>query len=175
LRSFVKKHEIPRHLKILHFREKAKGIVISTLLAIFWQNLRCCALALHPRKEGTAFSSTAFGFSLQLRAFELRCCVVWQQYLTKDTKMCLCHFVVKIDFGSSPTPSSPFPVGKLYQRHTGILRKRDNLLTGKAGAKGWARSQVIRPQESLALYKLHNTFWDTLSQDSYRSSGSPKF
>ncbi len=41
LRSFVKIHEIPRHLKILHFREKAKGIVISILLAIFCQNLRC--------------------------------------------------------------------------------------------------------------------------------------
>jgi hypothetical protein len=33
-------HEIPRHLKILHFRKKEKGIVISTLLAIFCQNLR---------------------------------------------------------------------------------------------------------------------------------------
>jgi hypothetical protein len=37
--------------------------------------------------------------------------------------------------GSSPDHSSfPSPVSKLYRRHTGRLRKRDNLL---AGGGGW--------------------------------------
>jgi hypothetical protein len=46
-----------------------------------------------------------------------------------------------------PSPA-PSPVRKLDRRHAGILRKRDILLTGKGG---WARSQIIRPQESLVL------------------------
>jgi hypothetical protein len=28
------------------------------------------------------------------------------------------------------------------------------------GGRGWARRQIIRPQESLALCKSFNTFWD---------------
>jgi hypothetical protein len=35
------------------------------------------------------------------------------------------------DFALRPPPSSPFPVSKLGRRHTGRLRKRDNLLTGE--------------------------------------------
>jgi hypothetical protein len=30
-------------------------------------------------------------------------------------------------------PLPPFPVSELNQRHTGILRKRDNLLRGEGG------------------------------------------
>jgi hypothetical protein len=59
-------------------------------------------------------------------------------------------------FGSLPTLSPPYPVSRLdRRRHTGRLRKRDNLLTGE-GEGGWSRSRII-PQESLVLYKLVNT------------------
>ncbi len=51
---------------------------------------------------------------------------------------------------SSPTLPYPSPVSKLVQRHTGRLRKRDNLLTSDGG--GGARSRIIRAQESLFLY-----------------------
>jgi hypothetical protein len=40
----------------------------------------------------------------------------------------------------------------LSGRHTGILRKKDNLLRGEMGKGVGARSQFIRPQESLVLY-----------------------
>ncbi len=39
-------------------------------------------------------------------------------------------------FGSSPPP----PVSKLERRHTGRLRKRDNLLTGEGGGWGGVKS-----------------------------------
>ncbi len=38
--------------------------------------------------------------------------------------------------GSSPTLSTPSPVSKLDQRHTGRLRRRDNSLTWEGGG-GW--------------------------------------
>ena len=41
-------------------------------------------------------------------------------------------FLAVVSFGSSPTPS-PSPVSKLDRRHTGRLRKRDDLLTVKGG------------------------------------------
>jgi hypothetical protein len=45
----------------------------------------------------------------------------------------------------------PSPVGKLDRRHTGRVRKRDNLQhDGRGGRRGWARSRIIRPQEGLA-------------------------
>ncbi len=56
-------------------------------------------------------------------------------------------------------PIPPSPVSKLDRRHTcGRLRKRDNLLT-REGGREWAKSQIIRPQESLILYmyKSFNT------------------
>jgi hypothetical protein len=55
-------------------------------------------------------------------------------------------------------PLIPPPVSKLDQRHSGTLRKRDNLLTGE-GVEGWARSRIIRPQKNLGLYKSFNTLW----------------
>jgi hypothetical protein len=59
-----------------------------------------------------------------------------------------------------PPPSPPSPVSKLYRRHTGRMRKRDNLLTGHGGGgNGWARSRIIRPQESLGVYKSFKTLW----------------
>ncbi len=50
----------------------------------------------------------------------------------------------------------PSPVSKLDPRHTGRLRKRNNLLKGEDG-RGCARSQIIRRLESL-VYKSFNTF-----------------
>ncbi len=56
-----------------------------------------------------------------------------------------------------PPPSPPFPAIS-FRPHTGGLRKRDKLLMGEGG-RGWARSRIIRPQESLVLYKLFTTLW----------------
>ncbi len=60
---------------------------------------------------------------------------------------------------TSPLPSTP-PVNKLDQRHTGRLRKRDHLLPGGVCIRGWARRQIIRPQESLGLFESFNTLWE---------------
>ncbi len=62
-------------------------------------------------------------------------------------------FLAVVWFGSPPTPPHPLP--SVDRRHTGSLKKRDNLLTGY----GWGRSQIIRPQESLVLYKSFKTLW----------------
>ncbi len=57
-------------------------------------------------------------------------------------------------------PLSPSLVSKLGRRHTGRLRKRDNLADGRGGGwRGRAWSRIIRPQESLVLYKSFNTLW----------------
>ncbi len=53
-------------------------------------------------------------------------------------------FLAVVGFGSTPPD----------QRHTGRPRKRDILLTGER-----ERSQILRPQESLVLYKSFNTLW----------------
>jgi hypothetical protein len=66
--------------------------------------------------------------------------------------------------GSSPAP--PLRSVSSTGGHTGRLRKRDNLLTGGGRGRGrWARSWIIRPQESLVLYKSFNT----LGQNSSRN------
>ncbi len=52
-----------------------------------------------------------------------------------------------------PLPPPPSLVSKLDRRHTGRLRKKDNLLTGERG-----RSQIIRG-ERLVLYNILNTLW----------------
>ncbi len=59
-------------------------------------------------------------------------------------------FLAVVWFGSSPSLSS---VSKLDRRHTGSLRKRDNLLT----REGEGGSQIIRWRASLVLYKSFNT------------------
>jgi hypothetical protein len=41
--------------------------------------------------------------------------------------------------------------------------KERHLLTGEKGVRGWTRSRIIRPQESLALYKSFNTLCVTVS------------
>jgi hypothetical protein len=65
-------------------------------------------------------------------------------------------FLAVVWFGSSLTLSPLSSVSKIKQRHTGKLRKRDNFLTGEEGM-GWTRSRIIRPQDSLVIYKLFNT------------------
>ncbi len=63
--------------------------------------------------------------------------------------------------GSTPPPPFPAPLAlppSLFdRRHTGRLRKRDNLLT--AGWRCWGRSQIIGRAESLVLDKSFNTLW----------------
>ncbi len=39
--------------------------------------------------------------------------------------------------------------------------RRSSLLTGE-GRMGWARSQIIRPRESLAIYKSFNILWSNI-------------
>ncbi len=56
-----------------------------------------------------------------------------------------------------PFPA-PSPISKLDRRHTGKVRKRENMLTGEDRG-GWGRSQIIRWRESLVLYKLFKTLW----------------
>jgi len=46
---------------------------------------------------------------------------------------------------------------KLYRRHTGRRRKRDNLRTGEGGGVG--DCEIIRQQDSLVLHKSFNTLW----------------
>jgi hypothetical protein len=63
-------------------------------------------------------------------------------------------------------PNLPSPVSRLDRRHKGL---RDNLLTGAGGERGWARSRIIRPQESLSsinhsiLSGAHSSFAVILS------------
>ncbi len=54
--------------------------------------------------------------------------------------------------GSLPTLSSTSIISKHDRRHTGRLRKKDNLLTGEGG-RGLARSRIIWPQKAWAFYK----------------------
>ncbi len=65
-------------------------------------------------------------------------------------------FLAAVWFGSSPTPYlPPSTVSKLDRRHTGRLRKRDNLLGGGGGGKkGFGRG--AESYESLVLYKSFN-------------------
>ncbi len=66
-------------------------------------------------------------------------------------------------------PLPPSPVSKLQRRHTGYRRK-DNFLTESRdrGERGWASSRIIRPQESLVLYKSFHTVWYLLRLCSFR-------
>jgi hypothetical protein len=65
-------------------------------------------------------------------------------------------FLWSYDLAPRPPPP-PSHVGNLDRRHTGRLRKRGSLLTGKGGSGGgrlWSR--IIRAQEGLVLYKSFN-------------------
>ncbi len=58
-----------------------------------------------------------------------------------------------------PTPFPASRVSKLFLLISIPVCRRSNLPTGEVGVRGWTLSQVIRPQESLALYKSFNSLW----------------
>ncbi len=61
-------------------------------------------------------------------------------------------FLAVVWFGSSPTRFSPSPVTSLSLFLSLPVCHRPSLMTWE-GKRRWARSQIIRPRESLALYK----------------------
>jgi hypothetical protein len=62
-------------------------------------------------------------------------------------------------FCSSPASSpNPYPVGISSTGDTQEDRERETTHWQERGRE-WARSQIIRPQESLVLYKSFNTLW----------------
>ena len=67
-------------------------------------------------------------------------------------------FLAIVWFGSSLT-AHPSTVSKVGWRHTGRLKKSDNLLTWKREGRGRERSRIIQSQESLVLYKSFNALW----------------
>jgi hypothetical protein len=67
-------------------------------------------------------------------------------------------FLTAVWLNSSPTPSSSSPLSKLSLFISLPVRRRSSLLAGEGGRE-WASSQIIRPWESLALYKLFNTLY----------------
>jgi hypothetical protein len=62
-------------------------------------------------------------------------------------------------FGSSPPLPSPLSRQQVVSlsQSTCVVCRRSSLLTGEVGGGEWARSQIIRPRESLALYKSIST------------------
>ncbi len=73
---------------------------------------------------------------------------------------------------TTPPPPSPTPSPVSKRRHTGRLRKRDNLLLGEGG-----RSQIIRQRESLVLHNSFKTLWSQYSGWEYIPedwSGAPQ-
>jgi hypothetical protein len=69
------------------------------------------------------------------------------------TRLSRCRVVWLLHHPLSLPPST---VSKLERRHTGRLRKRDNLLKGERMRD---RTQIIQQQESLVIYKSFNTLW----------------
>jgi hypothetical protein len=66
-------------------------------------------------------------------------------------------YLAVLRFGTSPAPS-PAAVCKLDRRHTGRLRKREDLVTEEKGERVQERSQIIHSTERKpVLYKLFNT------------------
>jgi hypothetical protein len=59
--------------------------------------------------------------------------------------------------GFPPTPPPLPSVSSTSESHRKTEKKRQ--LSDWRGGKGWARSRILRPQESLVLYKSFNTLW----------------
>ncbi len=59
-------------------------------------------------------------------------------------------------FGSFPPPP---PVSTLSLFLSLIVCRQSSMPDGRGGRRGWARSQIIRRQEILVLYKSFNTLW----------------
>ena len=66
-------------------------------------------------------------------------------------------FLAVVGFGSSPPPLPPplSPVNKLDGRHK--WRLRETTCWRESEGRGWTRSRIIRPRESLVLCKSFNT------------------
>ncbi len=56
-------------------------------------------------------------------------------------------------------PPPPPPLEQVVSLSQSSCASPDELTDCKEGGRGWARSQIMRPRESLALYKLFNTLW----------------
>jgi hypothetical protein len=57
--------------------------------------------------------------------------------------------------------SPPFPFSKLERTATYRKTKKERQITDRRrGDKRWGRSQIIRRQESLVLYKSVNILWE---------------
>jgi hypothetical protein len=63
-----------------------------------------------------------------------------------------------------PPPTSPplSPVSKMDRRQRKTEKERQ--LSDAKGGREWARSQTLRPQESLVLSKSFNTLWGRIEQ-----------
>ncbi len=68
-------------------------------------------------------------------------------------------FLAVIWFGSSPNPFPPSTVSKLSLFLSLSVCCRPSLLREWGGWRGEARSQIVRPRESLDLYKEFYTLW----------------
>jgi hypothetical protein len=64
----------------------------------------------------------------------------------------------------------PSPMNKLSLFLSLPVYRRSSLLTG--GREWWARSQIIRPRESLAVYKSFNTFCSTATAWMWANKGT---
>jgi hypothetical protein len=64
---------------------------------------------------------------------------------------------------SAPRPPSPSPLSRqlLVSLSLSSCVSPVELTDGNVWGRGWARSQIIQPRESLALYKSFNTFIKT--------------
>ncbi len=76
-------------------------------------------------------------------------------------------FLAVLRLGSTPLPHLPSVSWSGDKQKE--LRKRGKLLTGEGGA-GWAWSRIIRPQESMALYKSFNSLRSMYCIIIYRDS-----
>jgi hypothetical protein len=66
------------------------------------------------------------------------------------------------DLAPHPTSTPPSPVSKLSLFISLPVCRWSSLLTGKGVGRWWGRSQIIRPRESLVLYKSFCTPWYVL-------------
>ncbi len=62
-------------------------------------------------------------------------------------------FLAVVWFGSSPAPFVPLPSASCRLSFSVFLCVADRAYWRERGATGWARSQIMWPRESLALYK----------------------
>jgi hypothetical protein len=111
--------------------------------------------------EFLAFFSSAEWFGTEFRDFS----VPWNSRNSAGTNQFLRLFrLPRNNFlletanpTSGPSPTSS-PVSKLHLFLSLPVCRQSTLRTGEGGRR-WARSRIIRPQESLALYKSFNSYF----------------